>query len=558
MPWGCCTVRDVGPPPKVIFGDDLVVRSSNVDLKVPLVLLTEYFEPVFRHYGPKAAFIDAVTGVSTSYQDLWEQATAMASAFRQRGLTPGGKVCFHCSNHVMMWPTFLGITSINGVLIMAKASLTVRELLYQLDDSRPMFVITEPELAPKVEECKESVPSIQAMFLFGESADYTTLSELLEEGRAAVTDRGSRPPRTDPRDTPIIVLYSSGTTGLPKGVVSSHFNFVSQIVQSGPNGEQLLHYTDVLAQWMPCTHLSGVFFTLIALAEGATVVLLPGFRVELLLASVQRYQATFLPLLPTFAVIVTQSPLVERTNVSSVRTLGIGGSVTPDVVVQDLLRIFNLETLFHVYGMTEMSGMVSVTPLHHISSETVGYPMPLTEVKVLDLDTGKPLAADKDGEILVRGPQMMLGYLNKPEATENAIDADGWYHTGDVGHYDAMGQLYIVDRVKDLIKCMDQQVAPAELEDLLMRHPFVRQVAVAGVPHRQMGEAPRAFVVLTDEALAMPAHEVATQLSEMVAETSAPHKHLHGGVQFMEELPKSESGKYLRRQLRDQYMQSMS
>ncbi|KAL3195308.1 hypothetical protein MRX96_015784 [Rhipicephalus microplus] len=479
------------PPPKAIFGDDLVVRSTNVDLKVPLVLLTEYFEPIFRHYGPKAAFIDAVTGSSMSYQELWEQATAMASAFRQRGLRPGGKVCFHCSNHVMMWPAFLGITSIHGVLVMAKASLTVRELLYQLDDSRPQFVVTEQELVPKVEECKESVPSIQA-------------------------------------SCPLMT-----------------------------NGEQILHYTDVLAQWMPCTHLSGVFFTLVALAEGATVVLLPGFRIELLLGSIQRYQATFLPLLPTFAVIVTQSPLVERTNVSSVRTLGIGGSVTPDVVIQDLLRIFNLETLFHVYGMTEMSGMVSGTPLHQVSSETVGYPMPLTEIKILDLDTGKPLAADKDGEILVRGPQMMLGYLNKPEATENAIDADGWYHTGDVGHYDDHGQLYIVDRVKDLIKCMDQQVAPAELEDLLMRHPFVLQVAVAGVPHRKMGEAPRAFVVLTEEARAMSAEDVANQLSEMVAESSAPHKHLHGGVQFMEELPKSESGKYLRRQLRDQYLQSI-
>ncbi|XP_075537907.1 uncharacterized protein LOC142572575 [Dermacentor variabilis] len=186
MPWGCCTVRDVGPPPKVIFGDGLVLRSSNVDLKVPLVLLTEYFEPVFRRHGPKAAFIDAVTGESTSYQDLWEQAAAMASAFRQRGLTPGAKVCFHCSNHVMMWPTLLGITSINGVIIMAKASLTVRELLYQLDDSRPMFVVTEPELAPKVEECKESVPSIQASFKPAQLAKYKRRTYLTWKGYTAL------------------------------------------------------------------------------------------------------------------------------------------------------------------------------------------------------------------------------------------------------------------------------------------------------------------------------------------------------------------------------------
>lgn len=177
---------------------------------------------------------------------------------------------------------------------------------------------------------------------------------------------------------------------------------------------------------------------------------------------------------------------------------------------------------------------------------------------VLDLVTGKPLAADKDGEILVRGPQLMLGYLNKPEATENAIDPDGWYKTGDVGHYDVHGQLYIVDRLKDLIKCMDQQVAPAELEELLMRHELVRQAAVAGVPHRQYGEAPRAFVVLTEEAQDLSPQDVAQQLSELIAETSAYHKHLHGGVQFMDELPKSESGKYLRRELRDMYLQSFA
>lgn len=381
MPWGCCYSGVVGPPPKAILGDDLVLRSSNLDLKVPLVSLPEFLEPVCRHYAPKTAFIDAITGASTSFEEVWEQTTAMASAFRQRGLTPGAKVCFHCSNHVLFWPAFLGAAMINGVIVMAKASLTHRELLYQLEDSQPMFVVTEEDHVAKVEECRKSVSSIQEVFLFGGSGDYSTVDELLEEGRSSKDADAARPARTDPRDTPLLVLYSSGTTGLPKGVVSAHFNFVSQMVQSGPDGDQILQYTDVLAQWMPCTHLSGVFFTLVALCQGATVLLLPGFHIETLLASVQRYQATFLPLLPTFAVIVTQSPLTQRTNVSSVRALGIGGSVTPDVVIRDLQRLFNLETLFHVYGMTEMSGMVSITPLHQIASDSVGYPMPLTEVK---------------------------------------------------------------------------------------------------------------------------------------------------------------------------------
>lgn len=268
---------------------------------------------------------------------------------------------------------------------------------------------------------------------------------------------------------------------------------------------------------------------------------------------------TLLPLLPTFAAAVTQSALVHQYNLSSVRAIGIGGSTTPDVVAADLVRIFNLETLFHVYGMTEMSGMVSMTPVHWVNSHTVGYPLPLTEVKVLDLETSKPLGAHKDGEILVRGPQLMLYYLNKPEATENAIDTDGWYRTGDVGHFDEEGQLYIVDRVKDLIKCMDQQVAPAELEDLIMKHPFVLQAAVAGVPHVTFGEAPRAFVVLSeDETMGLDEEYVADQLKKLVAENAGYHKHLHGGVQFLDNLPKSDSGKYLRRELKELYLKSIS
>ncbi|KAM7290031.1 4-coumarate--CoA ligase-like 7 [Ixodes scapularis] len=507
--------------------------------------------------GVPCAQVDGVTGAATTFSELWQQTMAFAAAFRHRGLTPGQKVCFHGSNHVTLWPAFLGIASIQGVLVMAKASLTVRELLYQLEDSQPTFIVTEAGLLDKVLEVREAAGSIQDIFLFSDSEDYVTLDSLLEEGLALGPDM---PPlaRSDPRSTPLTVLYSSGTTGLPKGVVSTHFNFVSQMVQMGTEGENMCNYTDVIVLWLPSTHLSGVFFCLVALAQGATALLFPGFKLDLLLAGIQRYQATLFPLLPTYAAAVSQSPLVSQFNVSSVRTIGIGGNATPEVVAQELARIFNIESLIHVYGMTESSGMVTMTSTHGRDIKSVGYPLPLTEIRVLDLDTDKPLGIDRDGEILVRGPQIMLHYLNKPEATRNAVDPDGWYHTGDLGHFDGDGKVYIVDRVKDLIKCMDQQVAPAELEDLLMTHPLVVQVAVAGVPHNPYGEAARAFVVLSEEAAHVPLERIVQELETLVAETSAPHKHLHGGVQFLSELPKSESGKYLRRELRDFYLRSIS
>ncbi|XP_064486148.1 uncharacterized protein LOC135398666 [Ornithodoros turicata] len=552
MVWGCCgdTPVLVEPMLRAVITEDKVVRSSNFSIKVPLVSVPEYLEAVCRHFGPKTAFIDAVTGSATSYSELWENVQNFATAIQHHGLLPGQFVCFHCVNHVEFWFAFLGVALAGGALVMAKASLTPKELQYQLEDSKPTYIITEPGLLEKVSQAKEHLEGVKELILFSESEGYATVTSLLQEGQKLTFER---PERTDPRSTPLSVLYSSGTTGLPKGVISSHYNFLSQMLQAGQDGEPFCNYTDVIVQWLPCTHLSGVFFTLVSLGQGATLLVLPSFKLDLLFASIQKYQGTFLPLFPTFANMLTQSPLWPQYNLSSVRTVGVGGSVTPAVVVERLSKVFNLETLFHVYGMTEASGMVTMSATGQTTLETVGCPLPMTEIKIIDLFSGEPLGPNEEGEILCRGPQIMMEYLNKPQATASAIDSDGWYRTGDVGHYDAQGQFYITDRVKDLIKCMDQQVAPAELEDLLMTHPNVRHVAVAGVPHEGYGEAPRAFVVLKDtEDVSLEG--VTRQLQELISENLAFHKHLHGGVEFMEELPKSDTGKFLRRRLRDVYV----
>ncbi|CAN7939339.1 unnamed protein product [Ixodes hexagonus] len=367
-----------------------------------------------------------------------------------------------------------------------------------------------------------------------------------------------QPPESINPHNLMAILYSSGTTGLPKGVMISHQNFLAQVLASGDDGERLLEKDDVMLGTAPFTHVSGLWLCSTCISVGGTVVILAKNEPKDVLPAIEKYKATQMLQFPTYAQKFVQCPLVDKYDVSSLKKLIIGGSTTPTMVAQGIIDKLKLKSFRHVYGLSETCGAVSATAagLEGLGDfDSVGKPYPLTQIKVVDISTGKKLGPHQRGEICVKAMYCARGYFNKPEATANLYDDEGFLKTGDIGYYTEDGLFYIVDRIKEIIKCMDQQVAPAELEDLLLKHKAVKEVVVAGVPHKVFGEAARAFVVLFQGFSESKALE--DELKKLIADQSAPHKQLHGGIEFVSSIPKSDTGKNLRRTLKDTYMKRL-
>ncbi|KAL1424582.1 hypothetical protein MTO96_019988 [Rhipicephalus appendiculatus] len=265
---------------------------------------------------------------------------------------------------------------------------------------------------------------------------------------------------------------------------------------------------------------------------------------------------SMLLLYPTYIRYLIEAPIPEKLDLSGVRAILIGGSTTPVMYLKKLSKIFPRANVVCGYGLTEVSAAAVYCRRPCDDASCLGPPVPFLEVKVVDVTTNKVLGPQECGEICIRGPTVFKAYLNMSEATAKAFDEEGFFRTGDTGYYTADGHFHVAGRIKDLIKCMDQQVAPAELETLLLSHPDVREVVVAGVPHSEHGEAARAFVVLRKGC--QGDEDMQENLKTFVKDLVAYHKQLHGGIEFLDQLPATETGKALRRELRDAYLKRIA
>ena len=325
----------------------------------------------------------------------------------------------------------------------------------------------------------------------------------------------------------------------------THRNIVANILQLDASGH-LRDGEDTLVCFLPFFHIYGLTVTmLLALWSGATLVVMPRFELEQYLDLVQRYRATVLHVVPPIVLALAKSPAVNGRDFSHVRKLFSGAApLGADVIGQCTARVGCF--LQQGYGMTEAS------PATHCTTEdpamgkagSIGVPVPLTECRVVDPTTGTDVPPGEDGELWVRGPQVMLGYFNRPEETLATVDADGWLRTGDIGHADLDGHFFVVDRLKELIKYKGMQIAPAELEAVLLSHPAVADAAVVPRRDEEAGEIPHAFVVLKTAA-------TADDLMAFVAERVASYKRVRR-LDFIDAIPKSASGKILRRVLREE------
>ncbi|MBA5225789.1 4-coumarate--CoA ligase family protein [Streptomyces griseoaurantiacus] len=493
-------------------------------------------------FGEAPALIDGLDGTTLSYEQVDRFHRRLAAALAEAGVRKGDVLALHSPNTLAFPTAFYAATRAGAAVTTVHPLATAEEFATQLRDSGARWIVTVSPLLDTARAAAERAGGVREIFVCDSAPGHRSLIDMLA---------GTAPEPVvdlDPAEDLAALPYSSGTTGTPKGVMLTHRSIATNLVQleplvpTGP-GERILAV-------LPFFHIYGLTALMNApLRRGATVVVLPRFTLDTFLAAIEKHRITSLYVAPPIVLALAKHPAVAQYDLSSLRHVISAAAPLDAVTAAACSRRLGLPPVGQAYGMTELSPGTHLVPLDATDPPpgTVGKLIPSTEMRIVSLDDpGKDLGPGERGEILIRGPQVMKGYLGRPEDTAALVDAQGWLHTGDVGHVDPEGWLYVVDRVKELIKYKGFQVAPAELEALLLIHPGIADAAVTGTPDAEGNEIPHAHVVR------QPGAEQLTETEVMlhVAERVAPYKRVRR-VTFVDRVPRAASGKILRRELRE-------
>lgn len=511
----------------------MIYTSPLPDVEIPNTKITAHVLGRAAANPHRAALIDGATGATITYAELDEQIHRLAGGLQARGMGVGSTLAILAPN-VPEYAVVFHASAVSGATITTlNPTYTADEIRVQLQDSGATILIT---VAPVLDVATAAIAgtSVTELVVIGEAEGATPLSELMGERIDQV--------EVDPASHVVVLPYSSGTTGLPKGVMLTHRNLVANLVQT----EAVMTFDDgeIGLAALPFFHIYGMQVLMNGLLrQGCTAVTMARFDFAQALQLIESLKISRFFAVPPMVLGLAKHPLVDQHDLSSVRSVMSGAAPLGADLAQEASRRIGCP-VFQGYGLTETSPVTHVSLTDDIKPGSVGITVPATECRIVDPE-GTDVAEGGEGELLIRGPQVMIGYLNNPQATADTLDEERWLHTGDVGRFDADGHLFIVDRVKELIKFKGFQVPPAELEALLITHPGVGDVAVIGVPDEEAGELPKAFVVKA------PGAEVtAEELQAFVKERVATYKQIRS-VEFIDEIPKSASGKILRRFLRD-------
>ncbi len=517
------------------MSSQIIHKSPLPEVEIPNVSIGEFILREADRVPDRLALVDGPSGRSYTYGQLKGMIHAFAGGLAARGLGKGDTIALMAPNIPEYAIVFHGAAVAGVAVSTINPTYTADEVRFQLNDSQARLLVT---IGLFYDTAKAAV----------EGTNVTDISIIGEpiEGTIAFTELFGPPiaqVEIDPATQIVVLPYSSGTTGLPKGVMLTHRNLVANLAQV----EDALEVEDgeVVLAVLPFFHIYGMQVLMNEfLSRGSTIVTLPRFDLEQALGIIQDKKITRFFAVPPIVLALAKHPLVDQYDLSSLKQVFSGAAPLSAELGQEAAARIDCDVV-QGFGMTELSPVSHISPAGRDKPGTVGITAPNTESRIVDPETGEDQGVGGVGELWVRGPQVMMGYLNNPTATEITIDSEGWLKTGDIATIDSEGFVSIVDRLKELIKYKGFQVAPAELEAFLLTHPDIADAAVIGVPDVEAGEIPRAYVVRK------PGTEVtAADITAFMEGHVATYKVIYD-VLFIDEVPKSASGKILRRMLRE-------
>ncbi|KAI0196370.1 acetyl-CoA synthetase-like protein [Astrocystis sublimbata] len=534
--------------PDISFPDNVTIWEWLFEKDSDVCPLNKYPEDQL------AGYVNAVTKERLSWKDVKDAATSISSTLvKDYGLVKGDTVSLFSRNTIWYPVMLFAAMRVGGVVSGASPAYNVEEMTYALRTANAKFIATHPTSIDVAAQAARNVgiPQKHIFLLEGSLDGYTTIAELIRRGRgyssADQVSHATLPMDKKNKDVCALLSFSSGTTGLPKAVMISHQNVIAQCVQmqaiTTPDHKKVLGV-------LPLFHITGLVHGLhLPLVINAEVMMLPAFSMKAMLDTIVAYQIPEILVVPPILIRLVRDPLVAEYDLRCIKRISCGAAPVSAEILQLLQARFPGSGFKQGYGMTESCSCITAHPpwaYDYRHAHKVGTLVASTEVKLVAED-GAECAVGEPGEILARGPQVVMGYLDNEKATSDTFDVDGFLHTGDQGFIDKDGFLTITDRIKELVKVKGIGVAPAELEDLLLGHAAVEDCAVLGVADERAGERPKAFVVLKRGTEAGEA--MGRALLAHVERNKVRHKWIKE-VEFVDEIPKSPSGKILRRVLR--------
>ncbi len=538
-------------------------------LDYPEVPLYHFLEESARRHPalPATIFFDA----KLTYSELDALANQIAHALIGMGVQKGDRVALLLPNTPQFVASFYGILKAGGIVVANNPLYTAKELTYQLNDAGAETIITLSKMYPTIRKIlpdtrlknvivtniKEYMPFVlRTLFTFlREKKDGHRME--LATGHHWFQDWIQGQPTSAPDvevgpDDVAIFQYTGGTTGVSKGAIAQHRALVADTLQIDAWVPDRREGEETYLGVIPFFHVYGMVACMsVAIYQAARLVLLPQFNVDDVLKAIDKYKPTFFPGVPAMYVAINNHPEIDKYDLRSIRAC-ISGAAPLPVEVKKRFEELTGGKLCEGYGLSEAPTATHCNPIYGVNKPgSIGLPLPTVECKIEDLETGEALPPGKAGELCIRGPQLMQGYLNRPEETAETLK-DGWLHTGDIAYMDEEGYFFIVDRKKDMIISGGYNVYPREVEEVLYQHPAVQEAAVAGVPHEYYGEMVKAYVVLKEGASATE-EEIIQFCKENLASYKAPKQ-----VEFRDSLPKTLVGKVLRRVLVEEERQKLA